>query len=128
MGLLSELQRVRQVPGEPRRRWFSSEEEDLIVWYGGDGGIVGFQFCYDRSRLERAYTWKADGRTAHEVVDAGESVGVGYKRAPVLRPARCDAHSLVARFRAVCAALPAGLAAFVGDRLSRAGARQEISF
>ena len=120
MGALAELRRVRQVPGEPRRRWFSSEEEDLIVWYADDGGIFGFQFCYDRSGLERAVTWKVDGRIDHEVVDAGEPVGLAHKRAPVLRPALRDGHSLAARFRAVAHDLPAELAAFVGARLSGA--------
>lgn len=117
MRALGELRRVRQVPGEPRRRWFSSPEEDLIVWYDAAGGITGFQFCYDRSGLERAFTWRDDGRTSHEVVDAGETVGLGYKRAPVLRAALREGHSLVARFRAVSADLPADLAAFVESRL-----------
>lgn len=115
---LGELRRVRQVPGEPRRRWFSSPEEDLIVWIDAEGAITGFQFCYDRNGLERAFTWHADGRTSHEVVDAGETVGLGYKRAPMLRPALREGHSLVARFRAVSGSLPEALATFVAARLA----------
>ncbi len=33
MDELVEIIHVRQVPGDPRRRWFSSDDMDLIVWY-----------------------------------------------------------------------------------------------
>jgi hypothetical protein len=31
--MLKEIQKTRQITGEPRRRWFSDEVFDLIVWY-----------------------------------------------------------------------------------------------
>jgi hypothetical protein len=30
---------------------------DLIVWYEPDGGVHGFQLCYDKPGRERALTW-----------------------------------------------------------------------
>jgi len=48
--MLTESANVRQFKGEPRRRWFQSQTEDLIVWYADDGSILGFQLCYDRKR------------------------------------------------------------------------------
>lgn len=119
MSALAELRRVRQVPGEHRRRWFSSAGEDLIVWYGDDGAIVGFQFCYDRHGLERAVTWKADGRIEHDVVDAGEPVGLGHKRAPILRTGGAPPPDLVKRFRAVAGELPAEIVAIVDHGLCK---------
>ena len=60
MTLLRELADIRQVPGEPRRRWFSSPDLDLIVWLDDADTMLGFQLCYDKSRGERALTWRAD--------------------------------------------------------------------
>ena len=47
MDALREIVDVRQVPGEPKRRWFSSDDIDLIVWLDDSGAPVSFQLCYD---------------------------------------------------------------------------------
>ena len=51
--MLSEVA-TRQSTREPRRRWFSDDDFDLVVWFSDSGVIVGFELCYDRSRVERA--------------------------------------------------------------------------
>ena len=56
---LRELPRVRQVAGEPRRRWFHGHEMDLVVWEGEDGAPLGFQLAYDKHRDEHSITWRA---------------------------------------------------------------------
>jgi len=39
--MLREIRDVRQVSGEPMRRWFSDEDFDLIVWLDPEDRIIG---------------------------------------------------------------------------------------
>ena len=82
--MLRELANVRQVEGEPRRRWFSDERLDLVVWQDPGGEIIGFQLCYDKQRGEHALTWMAGLGFSHERVDNGENRPGRYKAAPIL--------------------------------------------
>ncbi len=41
--MLTESQHVRQIKHDPKRRWFSDDYFDLIVWIGKRGEIIGFQ-------------------------------------------------------------------------------------
>src|ERR1043165_9780304 len=80
---LRETPRVRQIGGEPFRRWFSSLDLDLIVWLKGQE-LVGFQLCYDKQRSERAITWREGRGFDHARVDDGESGGAWSKGTPLL--------------------------------------------
>jgi hypothetical protein len=79
-----ELQPARQVPGEPRRRWFASNNCDLIVWLGDDGKPIGFQFCYDKQLWEHALTWNAPDVFMHTSIDAGGGDALHHKGSPIL--------------------------------------------
>ena len=81
---LRELPDTRQVEGEPRRRWFSSPDLDLIVWVDERDAIVGFQLCYDKTRGERALTWRRGRGYDHMGVDDGEQSPAQYKSTPIL--------------------------------------------
>jgi hypothetical protein len=81
--MLRELLKVRQVPGEPRRRWFADDDFDLIVWYGEGGEIIGFQLCYDLTGEERALTWRQKSGFSHQRVDSGD-VKRPFKATPIL--------------------------------------------
>ena len=117
--LLTELRDVRQIPGELRRRGFASAELDLIVWYGDDGAPEAFQLCYDKRRAEHALTSTPERGFTHTAVEAGDGVGLGYKRAPVLVPnGAVDVAGIAERFTASCAALPADVVAFVQAHLA----------
>lgn len=117
---LREVTHVKQVPGEDRRRWFSSSAMDLVVWYGGDGAISAFQLCYDKPNRERALTWKAgDTGITHATVDDGEAFPLGHKSTPILLPdGAWDAADVLARFTAAARALPPEVAHFVEDQLA----------
>jgi hypothetical protein len=81
--MLREIANVRQVEGEPRRRWFTDDQFDLVLW--GDGSdIVGFQLCYDKQEGERALTWKESAGFSHSAVDGGEDRPGRYKATPIL--------------------------------------------
>lgn len=119
MAPLTELERVRQVPGEPRRRWFASDEFDLIVWSDDSGSPTAFQLCYDRPRTERALTWKPDLGFLHSVVDDGEDRGGGkHKGTPLLVPdGQFDANRVSEQFAQASVQLPPDIAEFVSTKL-----------
>ena len=59
--MLSEYKEVRQREDEGFRKWYSDRYFDIIVWYDREGGsITGFQVCYDKGEMERAFTWKLE--------------------------------------------------------------------
>ena len=70
---------------EPRRRWFSDDDFDLVVWFSDSGGIVGFQLCYDKLGVERALIWSNSGECGHFRVDNGESTPL-KNLTPILMP------------------------------------------
>ena len=75
---------VKQVSGEPRRRWFEDSYFDLLVWQNERGQIVGFQLCYDKSYNQRSLIWKEQMGFLHTKVDDGENRPGKYKAAPIL--------------------------------------------
>ena len=81
--MLRELADVRQIPGEPRRRWFADDYFDLIVWFNKKGESIGFQLCYDLPGEERALTWHKNTGFSHRRVDDGERQRP-YKATPIL--------------------------------------------
>lgn len=98
---------VTQHAGEPRRRWFSSPNLDLIVWFDQCESITGFELCYDKGRIEHAVRWKPRSGFAHMVVDDGESRPGKYKATPILRAnGYFDATRIHAAFASECASVP----------------------
>lgn len=75
----------REGERDDRRRWFSDDEFDLIVWLSGDGSLAALQLCYDKSGVERAVTWSTDAGYGHFRVDTGEEMPVRDKT-PILLP------------------------------------------
>ena len=83
--MLKESRDVRQVEGEPQRRWFSDDYFDLIVWVSPSNAILGFQLCYDVQKHSRVLNWYEDGYS-HLGIDDGEDRPGKRKSAPVLVP------------------------------------------
>jgi hypothetical protein len=120
--MLTELKDVTQIPGEAKRRWFTDEFFDLIVWYGRDDTISGFQLCYDKEVDERAFTWRATSSTHHRV-DDGESKPT-RKATPVLLPDGTFDHRTVAdRFLIESKNLDSEIAGFVYEKIIESGSR-----
>jgi hypothetical protein len=118
LGALTELADVQQQPRGPRRRWFRSANEDLIVWYAHNGSIVGFQFCYDRRGTERALTWKKDQGYSHDRVDDGEAVGLAHKRTPILvADGEFNADTVLQVFMEAAHTMPRDIVDFVSAKL-----------
>ena len=114
MDTLREVENIRQLAGEPRRRWFSSEHLDLIVWADGAGRPIAFQLCHGKPTAEHALTWTVDAGFTHAGVDDGESVGFRHKATPILvADGDIDLARLERTFRDAGQGLPEDVAALV---------------
>lgn len=119
MSALREIEAVRQIPGERRRRWFNSEHLDLYVWFTWWGAPTKFQLCYDKPRMEKALTWSREFGFEHEKVDSGETEGLRHKEAAVLVPdGAVDARHVADIFAEAARSLPPRISGFVMDKLN----------
>lgn len=122
--MLKELNNVRQVGGEPRRRWFGSDTMDLIVWYDPADTPVGFQFCYDKGNAEKALTWRRESGFSHTGVDDGEGGSrLNYKATPILvSNGRFDRRRVLQLLQSDGAEVPPEVREFVSSTIARASA------
>jgi hypothetical protein len=117
--MLREIRDVKQVPGEPRRRWFSDENFDLIVWFETEDQIIGFQLCYDKESEQKALTWLKDDGYQHSRIDDGDNPGK-MKASPVLETnGHFDREGIGHRFRENKGDVPEEIAGYVYDRILR---------
>ncbi len=103
--MLREIDNISQPEGEPKRRWFSSSEMDLILWLEGHEPI-GFQLCYDKGKDEHAFTWMKNCGWTHRRIEDGEHIGAHHKMTPILVP---DGIMDVSRIQAEFEAASAGI-------------------
>ncbi|MGR9014918.1 MAG: hypothetical protein ACU83U_14880, partial [Gammaproteobacteria bacterium] len=116
--MLRELPNVRQVAGEPKRRWFFCHEIDLVVWEDEDGNICGFQLAYDKHRNEHSFSWNKDRGFAHYVVDDGEPFA-SVNNTPFLYangPFKRD--RVLEQFLTMASEMPPSLTSFIERKLS----------
>jgi hypothetical protein len=111
--MLTELKNPRQIAGEGRRRWFMDDYFDLIVWYGDDGGMIGFQLCYDKKTRERALTWTREGGYHHNRIDDGEIPGHPKMTPVIIADGAFDRNPVAERFRLESAEIDPAVAGFV---------------
>ena len=109
MNALLELKGIQQTANERRRRWFSSSDMDLIVWYNEGGSIAGFELYYDKNIREHVFIWRVESGLSHSAVDDGEQKPVlNYKEAPILIPdGHIDSNRIKNLFEGSCEKLPA---------------------
>lgn len=107
--MFREITAIRQYDNEPRRRWFSSNEQDLFVWHNDKGAIVAFQLCYSKLINEHAIYWRGDRGYAHV------RVGNGIRGDNILDEADAafDKRAVLDRFARLSADLPALVKDFV---------------
>ena len=115
--MLREISAVRQIQGEPHRRWFTDEHFDLVIW-DEEKRIVGFQLCYDKSHDERAVTWKQESGFSHNAVDTGEDRPGRYKASPILTAdGSFDANKVAAQFLGQSGSLEGSSCEFIYTKL-----------
>ncbi len=115
--MLAEIQNARQVVGEGRRRWFTDEYFDLIVWYGNEPHPIGFQLCYDKSEKERALTWTPEHGFRHDKVDPGEVPGHAKMTPIIVADGAFDRDHVSRRLRQAGVTLDREIAEFVFGKL-----------
>ena len=116
--MLHEVSQVRQVVNENPRRWFSSSDMDLTVWFDKHGTISGFELCYDKEKNERAVRWLRDAGFIHERVDDGEGSPGRFKGTPILVPdGLFPAQVIAERFRGESSRIDQTIAVFVYGKL-----------
>ncbi len=105
---------VRQIPGEPERRWFSSEDFDLIIWISADHTFTGFELCYDKRGRERSVVWSQTRGFSHMAVDDGERRPGRHKATPMLvADGAFDARQVYLSFLEASRSLPQEVTDFV---------------
>lgn len=115
--MLLEIMDVRQVRGEGKRRWFSDDYFDLIVWYEKDDRILGFQLCYNIREDEHALTWRREIGWSHDKIDAGEK-SAWQKMTPILvADGLFPKEAIAARFQSASVAIEPGLSEFVYKKI-----------
>ena len=116
--MLREYEHVRQIEGEGRRRWFSDNFFDLVVWSDDAGTIIGFQLCYDSERDQRALTWRRDFGYTHHRVDDGEHRPGKVKATPVLvADGLFDQRAIAAKFASAASEISPLISRFVFEKL-----------
>jgi hypothetical protein len=122
--MLQEIENARQVPGEPRRRWFYSQSCELWLWFDDAGAVVGFQLSYDKLDRTRALTWKQPNQFFHTAVDTGEYHPLKYKGAPILvADGKFDAARVGELFAEECVEVPQEFAEFVQGKIGEFGSQ-----
>jgi len=117
MTMLREIRHIRQIAGEPLRRWFSDADFDLIVWFERLE-IVGFQLCYGKQDQEQALSWQRHSGYCHSQVDNGEPSPGRHKAAPILIPGgHFDAGLVASMFLRRSQSIEQQIARFVYDKL-----------
>lgn len=111
-----EIKNCRQRPDEPRRRWFSTQRQDLIVWFGDDERIVGFRYAYTATDGAFAVSWDVAEGCRHDRLDTGERPA--RSMTPMLQPTRrIPGHDVLLDFRRSSQRLEPQLANFVAAKL-----------
>ena len=113
--MFREIANVRQVEGEPKRRWFVDDELELIVWFENKK-IVGFQLCYEKDKESKALTWHKNEGYLHSGIDDGDL----WKATPILVPDGVfDEERVEKRFASSSATLPDEIADFVKGKVAQ---------
>ena len=121
MHALVELKDSQRITDDRRRRWFSSTDVDLIVWYDEGESLVGFELYYDKNVREHVFIWRAESGFTHLAVDDGEQKPVlEYKEAPLLIPdGHADPNRIRKLFEGSCGNLPVELVTLVRRKLAQ---------
>ncbi len=116
--MFHEISHLRQSSRSQVKRWFTSRDMDLFVWFRKTEP-VRFQLCYNKQNSEKAISWDFHCGFRHYRVDSGETNPDQHKQTPLLIDL-CDQQNLavIARdFLAACEYIDIGLTDFIYARL-----------
>ena len=81
--MLYEIPHLRQSKRSYVKRWFTSRDMDLFIWFR-NSEPVRFQLTYDKRGKEKAICWNFHLGFNHYLVDTGENRLDHYKQTPIL--------------------------------------------
>jgi len=116
--MLQEIEGIRQIFGEGRRRWFSNRFFQLIVWYKKESDeFLGFQLCYDIADYHRSLTWKERSGYRHNAVD--DNGFSGHPQSPVLtNDTAFDSAEIGTKFKGESVNIDTEIVTFVCGKIS----------
>jgi hypothetical protein len=109
--------------GEPARRWFASDDLELIVWLDADAAISGFQLCYKTAHAEHALTWTRERSYHHDRIDDGEADPTKNQTPILVADGVIDVAAIRTRFAQCSAAIDPLVRDFVLEKLRQLPAR-----
>ena len=116
--MLKELKSVRQIPGEPFRRWYTDNATNLIVWLD-QYQIIGFQLIVPNGDEQAVFTWQEGRAVTVTSLDDGEECIGRLKMTPILSKAHAvDRLAASRHFKAVSAELPPGLSHLIEQKIT----------
>ena len=125
--MLKELKATRQIPGEPFRRWYTDNDNDLVVWLE-QHRITGFQLLVPGSCGRTVVTWHEGERPTVAGLDDGEGRPGRAKMTPILiHQDTIDVGNVLQQFKGISEELPSGLAKLVEDELAELSSAKRIS-
>ncbi len=118
LAMLYEIPHLRQSKRSVQKRWFTSRDMDLFIWFHNDAP-VRFQLTYDKRSIEKAISWNVHHGFRHYLVDTGEYHLEHYKQTPILieSDARKNLTAIARNFLAASENISIGLADFIYARL-----------
>ena len=95
--MLSEISHLRQTNRSLVKRWFTSRDMDLFVWFHNNwlhnSMPVRFQLSFNKRNKEQAISWDFQREFQLYRVDSGETTPDRYKKTPLLI-SLCDQQEL----------------------------------
>ena len=117
--MLYEIITNKKFANEYNRRWFESEELDLVIWINNSNQISSFQLCYKKGVREQVLTWKSTSGFTHETVDDGESRSMRHKSSPILvSDGQYNAHKFTHLFNDLSKNIDGNITKFVLSKLA----------
>ncbi len=116
--MLKEVKPIKQISGEPLRRWFASDVFDLTIWSSLNGHIIGFQLCYFEKATQKALTWRENSGFSHNLVEDGEERAFRPKMTPIIGLAqKFDPTLILPMFETESKDIDASVSRFVTEKL-----------
>lgn len=125
--MLKELKSTRQIPSEPFRRWYTDNDNDLVVWLD-QYRIRGFQLLVPGSCGRTVITWHETERPMVAGLDDGEGRPGRPKMTPILiHKDTIDVGKVLRQFKGISEELPSGLAELVEHKIAELSSPMKIS-
>ena len=116
---MRQINHVSQIPGEPRKSWYTDDFFDLFVWFDEQDRIVSFQLSYGKPADEKMISWNKRSGITHARVEDGEQQSGRQKAAPILVRDGPVANTLSDNFRSASSAIDPQVASFIIEKLDQ---------